>query len=210
MEARGTRRELDLPIADLDLPDGFALPDWKAPFDLQAHLRTLPAGATVKGMFLSSTIDTVRDRGGGLLTGEKFTAFRDYPLGRTLELLVEGAPLVYPDRPLRDGMRRLARPAFPVFAESLVGRAVFAATGRDPRSVLGLASRAWRHATNTGKLESAPQDDTSTLVHVSEFHLTEMVAVGIAEGVLEACGRRGVVARRMRSPTEVDFLIRWM
>lgn len=209
MENVTSPREGELPLADLELPDGFAFPDWSAPFDLQEHLRSVPADATVKGMFLSSTVEAVRDSGGGLLTSEKFTAFRDYPLSRTLELLVEGAPLVYPDLPLRDGMRRLARPAFPVFAGSLVGRAVFAAVGRDPRSVLGLASRAWRHATNTGKLESEPQDENTTLVRVCEFHLTEAVAVGIAEGVLEACGRRGRVARRMQSPTEGDFLIRW-
>jgi len=204
-----TARELELPLADLDLPDGFAPPDWTAPFDLEAHLRQVPADATVKGMFLSSTVEAVQSRGGGLLTGEKFTAFRDYPMGRTLELLAEGAPLVYPDHPLRDGMRRLARPAFPVFAGSLVGRAVFAATGSDPRSVLGLASRAWRHATNTGKLESEPLDETSMRIHISDFHLTEMVAVGIAEGVLEACGRRGVVAPRMQSASEGDVIIRW-
>lgn len=210
MDAPGTRRELDLPVAELDLPDGFTPPDWEAPFDLQAHLAKVPAGATVKGMFLSSTVETVKARGGGLLTGEKFTAFRDYPLTRTLELLAEGASLVFPERSLRDGMRRLARPAFPVFADSMIGRTIFAAIGRDPKPVLGLASRAWRHATNTGKLESEPVDDTAVRVRVSDFLLTEMVAVGIAEGVLQACGRQGVVVRRMQSPSDGEFLIRWV
>ncbi len=106
-------------------------------------------------------------------------------------------------------MRRLARPAFSVFADSMVGRAVFAAVGHDPRPVLGLASRAWRHATNTGKLQSEPVDETAVLIRVSDFLLTEAVAVGIAEGVLQACGRQGVVARRMHSATAGEFLVRW-
>ena len=88
-------------------------------------------------------------------------------------------------------------------------RAVFAAIGRDPQPVLGLASRAWRHATNTGRLETEVVDESAVVIRVSDFLLTEAVAVGIAEGVLEACGRQGVVARRMRTPTAGDFWVHW-
>lgn len=210
MTARERRDHPGPPPTDLELPPGFAPPDWEAPFDLAAHLRRVPDDATVKGMFLTSVVDDVHARCGSRLTEERYTAFRDYPLSRLLELMVEGAGRVYPRRPVRDGMRRLARPSFSVFDSSLVGRAVFAVSRHDPHNVFRIGSRAWRHATNLAKVESEKLDETAVVLRVRDFHFTDAVAVGIAEGVLEACGRPGSVAVRMESPSAGDFLVRWM
>jgi len=208
--ASGRRGHPGPPLTGLDLPPGFAPPDWEAPFDLQAHLRRVPDDATVKGMFMASVVDTVRERAGSHLTEERYTPFRDYPLTLLLELMVEGAGRLFPDRSVRDGMRRLARPSFPVFSRSLVGRAIFAVSGHDPHSVFRQGSRAWRHATNLAKVESEELDETAAVVRVRDFHFTDAVAVGVAEGVLQACGRPGNVAVRMETPSTGEFLVRWM
>ena len=169
----------------------------------------MPADATVKGMFLNATVETVKGLGGPSLAEERFFAFRDYPLRRSLELLVEGARHVYADQPPREGLRRLARPGYAVFADSLIGKVVFAAIGRDPAAIYKLAAKAWRHAASVGKLEPQIVDPHTALIRVSELYLTDAVGIAIAEGVLEACGRDGYVAQRMRSPLEGEFLIHW-
>jgi uncharacterized protein (TIGR02265 family) len=192
-----------------DLPPGFVLPDWDAPLDLAAHLATIPAEATAKGMFVESALQNVCALGRTPPTQEKFHGFRDYPLRRVIELLAECARISHPEATLREALRRVARPGYAVFSNSLIGRVVFAAIGRDPAAIVGLSARAWKHAISVGRLEPRPADGKNIVLHFSDLYVTEPVAIAIAEGVLEACDRSGYVAQRLRSPTEGDLLIRW-
>lgn len=201
-------RPLDLPLDEIELPPGFHRPDPYKPIDLERSRRRVPPEATVKGMFFTSLEEEVRSRGFDLAS-RRLPPFLDYPMTELLDLYEEAARVSHAGLPTYEAMRRLARPAFRVFSDSLVGRTVFGVIGRDVQRVLGLAARAWPHAANVGKLEVERIDEQTALVRASEFYLTEPVAVGIAEGVLLADGRRGLVAARMSSPIDGEFWIRW-
>lgn len=200
---------LDLPVAEYDLPDGFHVPDTSGPFDAEARCRAVPPGATVKGMFLEAMVEDIRRRGFEPPTQERFYAFHDYPMVQCLELLIEGSRLSYADLPVPEGIRRMSRPAYATFADSLIGKVVFAAMRGSVAGIFRLASRAWGRATNVGKLETEIVDENTARISTSDFYLTEFAALGIAEGVLEACGHQGIVAYRPRSAIAGDYWIRW-
>lgn len=161
-------------------------------------------------MFFAQIQQEYRRRGLEPPTQERFQVFQRYPLRRLMELLVEAAGTVHADVPLREGLRRLGHGAYGVFAESLVGRTLFAALGRDVGRILGLAGRAWAHAASAGSLEVEPAGAQAVRIRAHDFVLfPECTAVGIAEGVLLACERPGVVACRSESATEAEFWIHW-
>lgn len=192
------------------LPEGFRLPDWDAPLDVEAQLALVPPEAAVRGMFFSQVQQEYRKRGLEPPTTESFQAFQRYPMRRLMELLVDAAGTVHADVPLREGLRRLGHGAYGVFADSLVGRTLFSALGHDVGRIFGLAGRAWPHAATAGSLEVEDAGERSVRIRAHDFVLfPECTAVGIAEGVLLACERPGVVACRPESSTRVDFWIHW-
>lgn len=191
------------------IPPGFRTPDPQTMFDLHRQRAGVPAHATVKGMFFNAMVDEVKARGEVLRGVKPVAAFHDFPLTGLLDLYEEAAGLCYGDLTLYEGMRRLSRPAFEVFSDSLIGKVVFGAVGRDVSRILKLSARAWGHATNVGTLEVERLDGHAALIRVDEFHLGEPVAVGIAEGVLQAAGRTGTVALRMSTPLAGEFWLHW-
>lgn len=198
----------DASLVGAPLPEGFRLPDWNEPLDVFTCCLAIPETATVKGMFFASLERQIRAHG-GKGSEKRFRPFHHYPMRLCLERAADCARTVHPDLPLRDGLRRIARPAYSTFADSLVGRVIFAALGRDVGAVLQMASRAWPHAASRGRLETRIVDATTAIIHVVDFYLTEPLAVGIAEGAVEACGKQCLVALKRLSHTEGEFLIRW-
>ena len=41
---------LDLPISEIELPEGFEIPTLDGPFDASEYIRSTPIDATLKGM----------------------------------------------------------------------------------------------------------------------------------------------------------------
>jgi uncharacterized protein (TIGR02265 family) len=202
--------DLQVPMSAIDLPEGFTLPDWKAPFDPTVCLDGVPDTATGKGMFLNGIRDEFEARGLDFPATETFYNFQDYPLRDCMELAYECAKQLEPAKGPREGLRTIAKLNYGTFTDSMIGRVLFGKIGVEVSTLFKLASRAMRHTQNVGKLETIATDANSVTIRASDFHFfMECIAPGLAEGALEACRKQGLVAQKIISPTEGEFLIRW-
>lgn len=201
---------VDLLVSAMDLPDGFSLPDWDAPIDVQSHLDRIPADATSKGMFVQAMVGEVRRVGKELSCGGKFVSFKDYPLGDVLDVIIETGQLLHPEATQREQLRRVARLGYSCFTESMIGKVIFGMVRGDVGRIFRLAGRALPHAISPGKLETEMLDDNSALIRASDIYLiADCFAPGIAEGALQACGRQAVIAMKSVSDTEIELWIHW-
>ena len=110
---------------------------------MDERVRLVPPTATVKGMFLERPIAEAQRLCGRRPVPGEYVPFRDYPITEHIRVLAACAAAAWPDVPLREGIRRLGRGAFLTFLESLAGRVVFAAAGRNFDAALGLTTRAY-------------------------------------------------------------------
>jgi hypothetical protein len=66
------------------------------------------------------------------------------------------------------------------------------------------------YTTNVGTLESLRVGATTRLIRARDAYLfAEWFGVGMVEGVLNACGKKGEVLVRPLTRFDADFLIRW-
>lgn len=189
---------------------GFVVPRFDGEPDLNALLSRIPATATGKGMFAKRLIAELSSRGLPLPTQASFSPFQDLPLRFCAELNVFAARALHPGLPLPEGLRRVARLSFETFQESLAAKVILAGTHHSPHPTLALASRLVSYTTNVGTLESVRIDTSTRLIRARNAYLfAEWFGVGMAEGVLQACGKKGQVLVRPLTPFDADFLIRW-
>ena len=191
-------------------PPGFAEPDWDAPLDAAALIAAVPEDATAKGMFLAKLLKEVTSRGLTPPTDEKFLAFHDYPIRRHMELHLEVARILYPSRPPRDSLRRLAGLAHQAFADSHIGRIVFGVLARDPRRLFGLLGRAMGHSDNVGKATTEVIDDRTVMIRGENIYLfPDCFSVGVLESGLRSVDRDGRVAMRMERAHHPEWWVHW-
>ncbi len=201
---------LDLPISEIELPEGFEIPALDGTFDASEYIRSTPVDATVKGMFLQAFANYARQAGKQLSCRQRFYSFNDMPLTQALELAQETAERVHPELPLADGLRQVGRILYPTFASSMIGKVIFSAAKERLRSSIELAPQAIKTCLSHGKLDVQRPDDGSALLHLSDSTLfTECIPVGVVEGMLEAAGCPGIVASRVHSLTEIEIYVRW-
>ncbi len=182
----------------------------RAPLELDARLQALPRAATVKGMFLSNIADLVEQRSGQRPGRKRYVAFTNYPLSEMIELLPQAAKLAYPGLPVREGMRRLGRLAYPTFSSSTIGRVVMSIAGDDPRSALHVAPKAYRLVGNTGTARVVDTGDGEAILELrGVWGWPESYNVGVHEGALDALGVDGEVLVRIHSLCDADLLVRW-
>ncbi len=190
--------------------EGFGNPDVWAPIELEAHLAALPPSATVKGMFLSNIAELAENRAGKRPGRKRYVAFSNYPMREMVELLPAAAELAYPGLPVREGMRRLGRQAYPTFSSSTLGRVVMSVAGNDPRSALHLAPKAYRLIGNAGTAKVVDRSDREAVLQLrGVWAWPESYNVGVHEGALDALGVDGEVLVRVLSLCDADLLVRW-
>jgi uncharacterized protein (TIGR02265 family) len=202
--------EFDADRSRMELPAGFDWPDWDAPFDAQAYLDALPAGATGKGMFPKRLQREAQRVDIDLGFDTHFVAFKDYPLELCMRVTLEAARRLHPDAPLREGMRRVAWMSYETFVDSLIGRVVFGVLGEDLKSIFKVAAKGIGHSTNVGTMRTEALDGRTVMICAEDaYFFTECFAPALAEGVLRAHGREGWVAQRVHSLTSCEFLVHW-
>jgi uncharacterized protein (TIGR02265 family) len=188
----------------------FASPRFDVVLDVDAILRRIPASATGKGMFANRLLAELAHRGLPLPTQQTFSPLQDLPLRFCAELNLHAARVMHPGLPLPEALRRVARLSFETFQDSLAAQLILTSMYHSPHPVLALASRLVGYTTNVGTLQSTPVDDTTRLIRARDVYLfAEWFGVGMVEGVLRACGKRGSVLVRAHTFTDVDFLIQW-
>jgi len=189
--------------------NGFIEPDWNAPLDAEAVIRSIPEAATVAGMYLSPVAKTATARGKRLPSArDSYPIFKFFPMREHVRLLVEACEVVYPELSLRRGLRKLGRGAPGALLQSTLGRVtVGSAAGVD---VL------------TAMCKTYPVNLPSCHVEVVESSANHLIAsfrnfyyfldchhVGVLEGGMRHTGIDGQVLIKVLGPRDADMLCRW-
>ncbi len=192
-------------VRDGHADDGFVPLREEAPLDTAARIEAAPPTALVKGMFCTQILELAAERGVDLQR-PRYASFRDYTFAEWLELMAEAAGKVYPELDPQAAVAELARPTFPRFRQSLLGRVIF--TVADFEGSLRLAAAAYRRV-SIARCELSKLDDgiaELSLRNVWEFPAWQ---VGIYRGGFDAFGLKGTVRVRCRSLSELDLQLRW-
>jgi uncharacterized protein (TIGR02265 family) len=193
----------------------FVTPDWNAPLDTEAHLRSIPAGSIIKGMYPAAIVAEAKKRGLKLPhAGDKYLPFLDYPMTDHTHLLVEGARAFFPELPIRQALRKIGRAAVGVFMHSTLGKAMLGGLTQPETTLRALAGMVRAYTTSLGKptphVEVREVDDTACIVTLSDFWLfIDSHQVGILEGVCRACGVRGDMRVAMEGASRGQIECRW-
>jgi uncharacterized protein (TIGR02265 family) len=184
-------------------PDALELapPRFDRPIDVASMLAVVPSNAANKGVIVKAAFDSVRARpelaawtdeaiwqGAGQtlpLPGLfQSVAFRPY-----LDVLTFSARLLRGDA-IGEGLREIGVAIYPGFVETLVGRMVFGALGRNPQRVLMMGPNGWRICNNFGEVHSE-QLGAAHLRYDFRGHpldLVETLYVGTVEGACRVLG----------------------
>jgi len=187
----------------------FLDPSMTGPLDVDAYLRLVQPGATVKGMQFQGLLDECARRGRAI-PGRRYVAFRDYPGAELVELLAMCAERLYPDQAPREGLRRLGHIAYPTLKRSLLGKIVFGALGNDIRGLLKLVTKGYQLSGSTGRAEVLEYGDAEAIVRLEDIYtFIDAWHVGIIEGAAATYAKDPVVKMKRLTPTSADFWVRW-
>lgn len=188
---------------------GFAPFNWNAPLDLEALIQAHPKHLTTKGMFMKGFLEEAA-RQGKTLTGRSYISFKDYPSAEALRLFQDLAVLLYPGVPIHEVLRRLGRMIYPTLSMSLIGRAIFAALGRDPQKLLQLVPRGYVVSSKDFDATLCSITPHSAIFHIRGYpNFPISFNIGILEGVLLACGKECESGVRVLSLTECEIALSW-
>jgi uncharacterized protein (TIGR02265 family) len=192
------------------------VPDFSKHFDLSAYLANTPLDATCKGLFFQDVLKAVRSAQRPVSAARlpqlerRYLAFSDYPLREHMELTTQVASILYPDVPMREGLRRLGWLVFPGFADSLVGKVIFTIFGHELDRVYELGPRSFPVSMSRGRAETQRVGDGHWRVTFREiFGFLDCYYVGVLEGPIRRTGKKADV--RLRADTLSDGVmdVRW-
>ncbi|HEY2515138.1 MAG TPA: DUF2378 family protein [Polyangiaceae bacterium] len=191
------------------------VPPWDAPLDPEAFLRSIPAGALIKGMFPGALAAEARRRGIPLPTAaDKYLPFYEYPLRDHMRLVVDAARGFWPELHVRQGLRKVGRAAVTAFTQTTFGKAVLGGFNQPETMARALSSMVRAFGTSLSKptphLEVVQTADTTCVLRFRDaWLLLDCHQVGIIEGYCHACGVRPDVKVAVISPSSADFLVSW-
>lgn len=185
-------------------------------------LAAVPSNAANKGVIVKAAFDSVRARpelaewtdeaiwqGAGQalpLPG----LFQNVPFRPYLGVLVFAARLLRGSE-LGEGLREVGMAAYPGFVETLVGRMLFGALGRNPLRVLMMGPNGWRICNNFGEVHSEQLDAQHVRYHFQghPFGLLETLYVGTVEGACRVLEITPEIEVAKPSDTRGVIDIRW-
>ncbi|HTJ82843.1 MAG TPA: DUF2378 family protein [Polyangiaceae bacterium] len=188
----------------------FVEPPWSAPLDPEAVLRAVPPDATMTGTFLAAVVEVAASRGVVLPSARaRYTAFQRFPLREHCTLLVEASRALFPELPLRAGLRKLGRGAPHALTSSTLGRVVFG-SAEGPLDVIRAMAHSYSMHMSPSTLSVERVSETSAIVELSDiYNFLDSHNVGVFEGVLKHAGVSGTVKIRSYSRTAADMLCTW-
>jgi len=179
--------------------------------DIDALVSRIPQSYTVKGMFCTRFAEML---GGEYARLEpkllaaprsgRFVPFKDYPQADYTRIVAAAATKRFPDLPMREAMRRIARDDVGTFASSMFGKIVFTLVG-DARASLVRVPDAY-HRIAPGPTVSSEELDAHTVRLTFEHYLgSAEYVLGQLEGVVISFGRTPVVTVRARGAETLIF-----
>jgi uncharacterized protein (TIGR02265 family) len=180
-------------------------------FDLEALVAGFPGDHLVKGMFCSRLVDVLGDDYEPLESkliapprGGRYLTFKDYPAADYTRLVVRAAQKQFPELPLSESTRRLARDDIQTFASSTWGKVALTLVS-DPRVALTSMPEAHTRAAPGPELRVEERDArTVRLIYVGYRGLVEYM-LGQLEGVVLMFGRTPTVTIHRAGPDVLNF-----
>jgi uncharacterized protein (TIGR02265 family) len=189
---------------------GFVDPDWDAPLNVPAYVARAPANSTVKGMFFTCITKLATEVSGTPYGRDHYTAFKSYPLTEWLTLLPECALAAYPRQPLRKALYELGAHIYTTFIGSTIGSVVMSVAGRDFRSAMRLAARAYAAVgspTQVTIVVDDPQRAVITLRNTPEF--VDCYQIGLFAAGARHYGVKVKVRVRNHGLCDCDLEMTW-
>jgi uncharacterized protein (TIGR02265 family) len=188
----------------------FLEPSWTAPLDTASAIQALPVSTTLSGMFFDAVATAARRANVTLASAlPRYLSFRFYPLRDFARLLVEAAPALYPDEPMRQALRKMGRAAPYNLLSSTVGKVVFG-PAEGVHAILGTISQTYPINLRPSAAEVTEHGERFAVVRLSDVHyFLDCHHVGILEGTLQYAGVRGSVRVRPMGPGAMEYLCTW-
>jgi uncharacterized protein (TIGR02265 family) len=188
----------------------FANPPWDAPVDAERVLGSIPADATISGMFFTYLVAAARAMGVPLPSaGERYLAFKFYPVVDLTRLVLEAIPLLFPGRPLRQGLRVLGRGAPDAFLSSTLGKVTLGSTD-SVHSAIAAIAHAYEVNLRPSHVAVLDKGPAWAIVRIEKVHyFLDSHHVGTFEGVMKFAGAEGTVRIASRSASSADLLLDW-
>ncbi len=189
----------------------FVDPPWGAPLDPEAVIARLPAEAAMRGMFLTAVVERARLQGKTLPSArDRYLPFEPYPLWEHCRLLVELARAVWPDQPLRQGLRRIGRGAAKALVGSTLGR-VTVGSAEGVQHVLHQMAKSFTVIAQPGTITVAETGAGRAILELRGIHFfLDCHHVGVYEGALRYAEAPDARVRiRTLGPSDADFLCEW-
>lgn len=184
---------------------------WRAPLDPVTEIDRIPAEATMSGLFLAAVVDMAKQKGVTLPSARpSYTAFRPYLLREHCALMVEAACAIWPEEPLRQGLRRIGRGAPRALVQSMIGRVVLGSV-EGPTEILRAMAKSYPLHSKPGSLEVIELGPGRVIVELRDIHhFLDSHHIGVFEGVLKyAEVLEPRVRLRSHSPLDADLLCEW-
>jgi uncharacterized protein (TIGR02265 family) len=195
--------------ADLKQQD-FIDPPWSSALDASEVAQRAPAGAQISGMFIAPLVAEIKRLGlTQVAVRERYVSFQFYPLCEHIQLLAATCPLLFPNRSLREGLRKLGRAAPIAFVSSTLGRVVFgSATG--VQDCVDAFAKGYELNMRPGSAQVLERAPRRCIVRMSEIYsYLDSHHIGAFEGVLKHAGARGRVRICARATSDADLLLEW-
>lgn len=180
-----------------------------APIDVEARIERAPPAATVRGMFLHRVREVIVGADPNA-EAPRFVDFQSYPVRDLMRLSVRAARLAHRGAPIGEGLRRVGRECSRRFLESLSGKVIFGALGRDISALVRASPAAYRATQSHGRVEVLESGERhAVLAYRGLYQFLECFEVGVIEAQLEVAGLDGEVLVDLDDEANGRLLVRW-
>jgi uncharacterized protein (TIGR02265 family) len=202
MKARSTAKRADT--------QGYERPNFRAALIVDTYVTGCSPQATSKGFYASAFLREATSNGQHLEGYGPYRDFKDYPQQENIRLIAECARRLYPDEPLREGIRRIGWSVFPILLSTMIGKVVFGALGDNIPAVVRMTPRGFEVSLNQGRCEVLHVAENEAELCVSDCYLfPDCFFVGVFEGALAHYGRDAQILVRNAKAGSCEYLARW-
>jgi uncharacterized protein (TIGR02265 family) len=188
----------------------FLAANWDAPFDFTAFRADMPPDMTCRGMFISDLVGDLTRAGHPPKEARSYVAFRSYPLAIWVDLVEYATHTMFVGLPQREALRRIGHTIYPRFADTLIGRSIFAIAGREFPKITRLASKAFDVSLNRGKITVTDERPGYSRLALRDLWVfVDTLQIGNWEGVMKVCGVKGEIQVEQMTACDANLEITW-
>jgi uncharacterized protein (TIGR02265 family) len=179
--------------------------------DLEAIIAAFPPTYTVKGMFceryaalLDDDFPALAPRLIAAPRGAHYVAFKDYPQADYTRIVAAAACKVFPNLPLSEAVRRVARDDLQTFGTSVFGRVLMTLVG-DPQTALRHLPDAYARVAPGPNVWTEELDARTMRLVFRRFRGLVEYNLGQIEGIVMNFHRTPLVTVRQLEPETLAF-----